>query len=291
MEVKCDICQDMGFVSPIVPVDHPAFGKAVICPTCGGGEALQRHRAAAWGRLSDLMRGAGLVQTERYSDRLWRDFTHDQLGNLYAGKGVAIQLAKKWALGDPISYEDGGPAFAEQYPTTFRFTPGHALWLYGAPGTGKTALAHLAFQERKERTGANGIFVEWTALYNAIKGQYAHEGDANQSYPLLDAMATVPILLLDDIGHQRVNMPVAPVRDDEYNKFWHVIDTRYRRQLPTLLTSNLNRFEMQDRFDYSVVSRLTEMAVICEMGGADLRVWGGEVAPYTAATMRGTEGP
>src|SRR5690606_9542726 len=123
-------------------------------------------------------------------------------------------------------------------------------------GVGKTGLAYLAYKTRLAWVGEAGVFVEWVDLYEAIRSMYGKSGDLNQSYPLLETVATTPVLVLDDVGHARRH---APMPDDQYDKLWQIINRRYTQRLPTLITSNLDRNQLRDQTDSKLVGRLTEM--------------------------------
>lgn len=268
---QCLRCEDRGLISPAVPVDHPQFGTAIVCPDCQGGPALAANRAKKRQRVLDLMREAGLTATTRHDHLGWENFDVEAMGFALEGKDLAIDLARRWAAGDRLSYDmfDVDHPFARRETTYFRAAATASLLLYGDVGVGKTGLAYVAYRTFTQRTGVPGVFVEWGALYEAIRSQYGKSGDENQSYPLLDAVATAPVLFLDDIGHVRRQRAVS---EDQYEKLWLIIDHRYRHpELPTLLTSNLDRHALRDLFDSKLAGRVAEMCVMCEMGGVNLR--------------------
>jgi hypothetical protein len=260
----------MGFVTLNVPCEHPQFGKSVLCPECRGGKSLEQHRQARREKTLRLLKEAGLTETDRHAWLTWEHFSPDALGPLYEGKAVAIELARAWARGEDLSYDIFGEdhPFALLFPTAFPFQPTQSLWLHGEPGTGKTGLAYLAYRIRRSMAGEDGIFIEWSALYEALKSQYGKTGDDNQVYPLLSAVANTPVLVLDDVGHLR---RLSAVSDDQYDKLWQIVDQRYRLRLVTLITSNLDRDRLRDQFDSKLAGRLAEMCVIAHMDGLQFR--------------------
>jgi len=266
---RCPTCRDQGYVTLNVPVGDERFGQAVLCPSCDGGPEVAAVRERQRQRMAALLDAAGLMTSARHDRLSWNNFEPEALGEMMAGKSTAIALAWDWANGRPLSYSDTyGPGFSRLYPSAITSDRYNALWLHGPSGTGKTALARLAYKTRLQLRGEAGVFVEWTDLYEAIKAQYGRSGDDNQSYPLLEAVANAPLLVLDDVGQARQR---GPMRDDEYAKLWQIVNRRYTQLLPTLITSNLDRVALRDLTDAKLAGRLTEMAVICEMGGADLR--------------------
>ena len=267
--IHCARCLDMGFVGADVPVGHPDFGRTVLCPDCHGGPAVAAARERRAQRTLQILEEAGLTTSSRHDWLTWADFEGARLKTLYHGKETAIALARDWAAGRPVRYDERyGEGFSLQMPTTFEFAGHNSIWFTGRSGVGKTGLAYLAYKTRLAHVGDTGVFVEWVDLYEAIRSMYGKSADLNQSYPLLETVATTPVLVLDDVGHARRR---APMPDDQYDKLWQIVNRRYTQRLPTLITSNLDRNQLRDQTDSKLVGRLTEMCVIVEMAGADLR--------------------
>ncbi len=265
----CEECLDMGRVTLAVPVGHEMFGKAILCPKCEGGEAVRQARQQQRERVLSLLRDARLTTTHIHERLTWDNFSAETLGHNMSGKETAVALATLWAHGEVVTYEALGRdhQLAGQYPTMFRFNGTNSLWLYGPPGTGKTGLAWVAFRDRTA-DGTVGVFVEWSDLYEAVRSHYGKRGEDNQSYPLIRAVASTPVLVLDDVGQMRYGWRAS---DDQYDKLWQIINHRYTQRLPTIITSNLNRAEMRERFDGKISGRLAEMCVIAEMSGPQFR--------------------
>lgn len=269
MPDACPTCDGKGFVTANVPPTDPRFGKSFECPACHGGAELAQRRLNAQTDVLRKLKAAGLTTTNRHDWLTWDHFTREYMLNAYAGKEIAIQVARRWADGETLHYDMFGADhfLAGTYPTTLEFAPTRSLWLVGDFGTGKTALARLAQRTYCERTGRPGLFIEWSALYETIKGQYGQAD--NESYPLLHAAATVPVLLLDDIGQKRQTRPVG---DDEYRKLWYIVDYRYRHhELETIITSNLDRNDVADQFDAKISGRLAEMCLMVAVAGQGFR--------------------
>ena len=114
---------------------------------------------------------------------------------------------------------------------------GKGAFLYGERGTGKTFLAAIIAQEFL-RAGKTVIFVKvprlMEDLYSAIRNKGANEGD------ILKELYTVDLLVLDDMGMEKSTLYTGAT-------LCKIIDTRYDRELTTIITSN-NSLE-QIRYD------------------------------------------
>jgi len=67
---------------------------------------------------------------------------------------------------------------------------------------------------------------------------------------LLDIYRKAPVLILDDLGSERMSEWAAET-------LFSVLDYRYRLRLPTMITSNLNPYDVHD-FDVRLVTRMTD---------------------------------
>jgi DNA replication protein DnaC len=164
---------------------------------------------------------------------------------------------------------------AKNYADDFRTfkSNGSGLLLTGLYGTGKTHLAaSIAIQLLNEEFAV--VFGTFSDLMNKIKDTYD-----NYSYKSMDESQilrlyeSVDLLIIDDLGKERLN-------DWVFEKMYHIINKRYEKNLPVLVTSNydiktiLGRLP-NDRFtdiSKSIVSRLHEMCCCVTIGGNDYRV-------------------
>ncbi len=197
------------------------------------------------GREQRLLAGAAIPA--RYQDATFENF-------YLTGPREPLALAHIWAR-----------RFAEAYPVDGE----RGAILIGDIGTGKTHLA-IAILKRLVNKGFAGRFCDCATLLQDVRGSYDPQSQENE-IRLLSPLFAIPVLIVDDLGSTR---PSAWLMDTVAT----VLDTRYRRGLTTLITTNYpleaakpGAPVLEERLGERVVSRLREMCRFVEMFGPDYR--------------------
>jgi len=127
---------------------------------------------------------------------------------------------------------------------------GRSLWLQGDPGTGKTTLAMLV--------STHAISAGFTvAIYSlprllALLRESFGEGSRYSLLGLLDRLAAVDLLHIDDVGAEQTSPWVL-------EQLYTVINTRYEDGRSLLLTTNVADNALEEQIGYRTVSRIVEM--------------------------------
>lgn len=145
---------------------------------------------------------------------------------------------------------------AHQYTDEFDLQgkeKGLGLYIYGPAGTGKTMLACLILNEIILEYQANVLFINITRdFFDPIRSTYNIE---NKKYgkgeEIFNKIANADLLVIDDFGVQS---------DSEWEKrtLYDLINIRYEKVLPTILTSNEEPKKWKELFNGRIYSRLEE---------------------------------
>ncbi|PCG87962.1 ATP-binding protein [Streptomyces sp. WZ.A104] len=143
-----------------------------------------------------------------------------------------------------------GPGIAE----------GPSLLIVGPTGTGKTHQAYGALRALLTR----GVRLRWEATTSADLHARLRPRNGHDTERDLQTLARSPLLLLDDLG-------AAKTSEWTEELTYRLINHRYERMLPTLITTNLPTPELRTALGDRVASRLAEMTERVILTGPDRR--------------------
>ena len=139
---------------------------------------------------------------------------------------------------------------------------GRGLWFMGPVGTGKTTLAMLV-SKAALKAGRSVAIYSLPRLLNEIRDGYRAE---RSHVDLLDRLAAVDLLHLDDVGAERTT-------DWVLEELYSIVNARYEDNRSIVITTNLDdRQALREQITERTVSRLTEMCDELPVEGHDRRL-------------------
>lgn len=150
------------------------------------------------------------------------------------------------------------------------------LFLTGSRGLGKTHLAVALMREMifttqpvyregdyKIDLQRMPLFVSVPELLLEIRDTFNGSGVSEKA--VIDKYSWVDVLVLDDLGAEKTS-------DWVLQTLYTIMDRRYREELRTIITSNLNIEEIEEKLDDRIASRVISMCRVCILRGRDRRV-------------------
>ncbi len=128
----------------------------------------------------------------------------------------------------------------------------------GPVGVGKTHEGVAAFRHLvRDRHLLPAVAVAVPALLDGLR-------PGRDPVEPLDAVESARLLLLDDLGAERASDWTAEV-------LYRVIDARYARHLPTIVTTNATGEQVRSNLGERVASRLNGLGMVVTLDGPDRR--------------------
>lgn len=162
----------------------------------------------------------------------------------------------------PPRYENADIEQIDSRISKFLFSEpakGRGMYIHGDIGTGKTYSAWAVWKIIKANS-IQSIMVNVPKLLYDIRESYRSNQKAN-----LDDFIACPVLILDDLGSEKVTEWVE-------ESLYILINTRYEQMRRTFFTSNLNLDAIAERVGDRISSRIFEMCDIIELRGDDKRL-------------------
>lgn len=155
---------------------------------------------------------------------------------------------------------------ALEYVEQFRPDSGDSLLLTGPVGTGKTHLAaaiSMALMEREHKV----VFGTISTLLSEIRYSYSDQHPDNTEAKLFERYTTCDLLVIDDLGKERVSEWTEQLVFD-------IINTRYENNKALVITTNLGLQNIRKKYrdtGEALVDRLIEVCTGIKLDGESWR--------------------
>jgi DNA replication protein DnaC len=127
---------------------------------------------------------------------------------------------------------------------------GRGLWFTGDVGTGKTTLAMLVSRAALD-AGRSVAIYSLPRLLAEIRKTF-DEGADRSHLGLLERLAAVDLLHIDDVGAERTS-------DWVLEQLYSIVNARYEDERAMVITTNLDHAELREQIGERTVSRLIEI--------------------------------
>lgn len=160
--------------------------------------------------------------------------------------------------------------YAKNFETASK--DGMGLILTGNAGTGKTHLASAISNYLMDDL-IPVKFGTFADLLDSLKESF----HTDKTQKIVKALGEVPLLVIDDLGKEKYT-------DWSSQVLFQVIDKRYNKELPTIITTNLSMEELRRRIGDPIMSRLIETSYGIVMEGENYRYAHGKEIHHSGAS-------
>ena len=225
-EMTEDLLAEKGYPRDFLNADY-------TCPKCEDSGYLNGERCVCFMNTLKRLAVENLNKTANMPDC---DFEHFSL-DFY--KGV------KSKSGDCYAVMSGILDYCKAYADDFGLYSDNLLF-YGNTGLGKTHLS-LAIAKTAAEKGYNAAYGSLLNFLHTIEKE--HFGRAEYDADTLQTLLNTDLLVLDDLGSEFQTSFYESV-------IYNLINTRLNLALPTIISTNLTKDEMQQRYNDRIISRI-----------------------------------
>lgn len=189
-------------------------------------------------RMNELMRALGRTEVgARFENRELDNFSVDLLNPTLEAALIASM----------------------EYVDAYTSKTQDGLLLQGPWGVGKTHLA-VGIAKGVARKGFEARFMPVVDMARRFGTSY--QDDSTERY--VQEMYDAGLLIIDDLGKEKSS-------DTTRSFIYSVINHRYEKGKPTIITTNLSSDDIAVLYDGAVLSRILEMCKVIVMRGGDMR--------------------
>jgi len=210
-----------------------ASREADVCPYCGGFGWLRRDLPVTDPEFGQLVRCV-CKENELNQSTQQRLYSTSNLENFRQMTFSSFSVQGRLGLGDE---QIRSLQYALSQAQKFTASPHGWLVLMGTYGCGKTHLA-AAIANTCVEYGMSTLFLTVPDLMDWLRNSY-DAADTNFE-ERFDEIRNVGLLVLDDLGSQNTTKWAN-------EKLFQIIDHRYVRKLPMVVTTNLSLEDLDDR--------------------------------------------
>lgn len=148
--------------------------------------------------------------------------------------------------------------FVEQFDHTYQ-----NLLFTGTVGTGKTFLTNCIAKSLID-TSHSVIYFSAIELFDTLSKK-VFDKNKEGLYSLYDDLYNCDLVIIDDLGTELSNAFVS-------SYFFAFLNERQLRQKSTLISTNLNLREIEERYSDRTCSRIISHFDVCVLSGPDIRI-------------------
>lgn len=248
-EATCGVCGGLGVVRHNVPRDHADFGKHVPCPVAGC-PARQKAERERYAKLSSAAAIPEIYKGLTFAK--WQLLIDEQREGMN-GKWDAYMAARAFCAAEDhvFTLSDAAELFGVQPAVSAEAAifASNSIVFTGKNGVGKTSLA-VSIAHQLLDDGKAAVYTRLDDYFSALKATFDDKAEERES-DVSALYANAPVLIIDELTPDR-----KEPTDWQCEKVHMLINARYTRHLPTIITTNSTEKQFYDLWGPTVESRV-----------------------------------
>lgn len=229
---RCVLCSDTGFVDN-------ADGPPERC------RCLKQRLINKYYDLSNLK---DILAYENFDTFDLRYYSHEVSANEGLSPHANMQTVYQAAMN-----------FVLQFGTGFQ-----SLLLYGETGLGKTFLCNCIAKDLLDQ-GYTVLYVTAPRLFKVIEDYRFNRDEMEEPDEMVDAVSTVDLLILDDLGAEFATVVTSA-------SLFDIVNQRLLARKPTVISTNLSPSDMETQYSDRIISRFLGHYKMLKFFGDDIRI-------------------
>lgn len=171
-------------------------------------------------------------------------------------------LSYKYYEGDDLTRFQNAVNVSRNFIAGFKNQYNNLLF-YGPVGTGKSFLSGCIAKEILSQ-GYSVIYFSAINLFDVLS-QYSYDTKLKEAlYNFTKDLYNCDLVIVDDLGTEVTNTFVT-------SQLFSLLTERHLREKATIISTNLNLVQLQERYSERIFSRITSNFSICKITGEDIR--------------------
>ena len=198
-------------------------------------------------------------------------FRRQELSILYDQSNIRDMLSREnfstlsydYYQGEDLRLFEAAVSASQKFVQNFK-QDYHNLFFYGTVGTGKSFLSGCVANELIQ-SGYSVIYFSALNLFEQLAFYSFDSKEKATLHQFYEDIYGCDLLVIDDLGTETTNAFIN-------SQLFACLNERHLKRNATIISTNLNLGELQERYSDRIFSRLTSNFTFCKLTGPDIRI-------------------
>lgn len=228
---SCDSCRDVGFTDGSISYEAYGVSDKNFCYDCAKGKSLYEQWVKSENQQAFFRRWK--------MKKIERAMQISGVGNHFKDKKIEDLKVNEKLYTECIRYLKNWKEMKAK---------GYGFFFWGNVGSGKTHAASALTNALIQEQLVEALFLNMPATVTRVKKTF-DSSSKNEDTKLFDRMKEVELLIIDDLGVEKMSDWLA-------DQIYQIVDHRWQNKKPMLITSNQSLDDLGSCYKAQVISRI-----------------------------------